>query len=195
MSHYFTNEKDLKEAEKELIFYFGGEKCIFKTNSGMFSNDNIDEGSTILLDNIKDLSGDVLDLGCAYGLVGITVLKCFDKIKSVTMSDVNLRATEYAKINLNLNNVEADVILSDCFDNIGKNFDNIILNPPIHAGKLVIFKMYEESFNHLNDGGRLLIVIRQKHGAKSTIKKLSEVFNEVNILYKSKGVFVVEAVK
>ncbi len=195
MSHYFTNDKELKECEKELTFYFNGEKCIFKTNSGMFSNDYIDEGTTILLNNIKSLSGDVLDLGCAYGVVGITALKSFKEITSLTMTDVNLRALEYAKINLELNEVFASVIQSDSFENIDKNFDNIILNPPIHAGKQVIFDMYEKSFEHLNENGKLFIVIRQKHGAKSTIKKLEEVFNKVNILYKEKGVFVLEAVK
>ncbi len=196
MSHYFTNNDDLKDEEKEIDFYFGGEKFSFKTNSGMFSPDSVDEGTIIMLENIKSLNGDILDLGCAYGVVGITMGKIFkEQIKSITMSDVNERALEYAKENLAKNEMQAKLVVSDALKSIDGTFDNIILNPPIHAGKKKIFEMYEESFEKLNKGGNLYLVIRQKHGASSTMKKLEELGFKLELPYKKKGVYVVKSEK
>ncbi len=195
MSHYFTNDQNLKDSKKEIEFYFKGEKFVFSTNAGMFSPDNVDEGTIMLISNLRDISGDILDLGCAYGVVGVSIAATNSDITSVTMSDVNINALEYAKTNAKRNNVSVNTVLSDSFESIDKSFDNIILNPPIHAGKAKMYQMYEESYGHLNAGGKLHIVIRQKHGAQSTKRKLEEIFSEVITVVKQKGVFVFCAVK
>ncbi len=195
MSHYFTNDKPLKENEKDINFYFNGKKFIFTTNSGMFSPDAVDEGTIILLSNINEISGDVLDLGCAYGVIGIVLSQSFAQVKSLTMSDVNDFALEYAKKNLEKNNVTAKLVNSNSYENIVGKFDNVILNPPIHAGKAKIYQMYEETQEHLNDEGKLYLVIRQKHGAPSSIRKLKELFKSVDTIYKKSGIFVVSCTK
>ena len=46
----------------------------------------------------------------------------------------------------------------------------------------MIFKIYEESWKHLNNDGVFYCVIQTKHGAKSTFKKLEEVFGNCETL-------------
>lgn len=78
-----------------------------------------------------------------------------------------------ANENLKLHNVkDFKLIKSDSFENIDEKFDVILSNPPIRAGKQVIFNIYENSYNHLNDKGCFYCVIQTKHGAKSTEKKI-----------------------
>jgi len=81
-------------------------------------------------------------------------------------------------------------LTSDCFENISDKFDTITLNPPIHAGKDVVFRMFEEAAAHLNPGGAFYAVMLEKHGAKSARRKLVEVFLACEALYHKKGAYV-----
>lgn len=205
-SHYFLNDETLEDDIKEFSFSFRGAVYKFTSNSGVFSPGHVDDASALLMREMPEInSGKFLDLGCGYGAIGISLAGAAARNAGVendtrvtnlfelTMADVNERALDLAKLNAAKNGIEAEFILSDCFDNIDGSFDAISLNPPIHAGKEVIFKMYEQSFEHLNEGGALYIVIQEKHGAPSTIKKLKEVFGNCTTLYKKKGYYVLES--
>lgn len=113
----------------------------------------------------------------------------------VTMADSNGRALRCAQQNCEANQVKAQIIQSDCFQNISQSFDTIALNPPIHAGKAVMYAMYEGAYAHLNAGGRFYVVIQKKHGAESTVKKLTEIFHHCDTLYKKKGYYILACTK
>ena len=189
MNHYFIENPDLLTDERELILNIWGITLKFLSNNGLFSCDKIDDASIAMLENLPPLEGALLDLGCGYGTLGIVLAKKYDV--SLTMADINAIALEYAAKNAKLNGVAATTIHSDCFANISGKFDNIVLNPPIHAGKDIMYRMYEEAAQHLNPGGSLYVVIYKKHGAESTMKKFEEIFGGVDIVYKKKGLFVV----
>ena len=193
MSHYFIKDDALEDDILNFSFNFRGHKFTFTSNSGMFSPGHVDEASALLLSHIPALPAGsrVLDLGCGYGAIGIALSKTYDGI-DVVMSDVNERALRYAEINAKHNNVKAVTALSDCLQDIGGTFDAIILNPPIHAGKETMYRMYVESFDKLNGGGALYIVMQKKHGAESSLKKLTEIFGGDNCetLYKKKGFYI-----
>jgi len=192
MSHYFIENPALLTRERELKLEIFGRKFRFLTNNGLFSCDKIDDASLTLLKNMPPIEGALLDLGCGYGVLGIVLAKVYGL--GLTQSDINRVALSYAKRNAKLNNVETQAIHSDSFEKIAGRFDNIVLNPPIHAGKATLHRMYEESASHLkNPGGSLFIVIQKKHGAESTVKKLKEIFLNCDILYKKKGCFVARA--
>ena len=194
MNHYFKSNENLKHKETETEYVYKFTKFNFITDTGVFSKDKVDFATNILLENLPQLSGKTLDIGCGYGCIGIVLAKTYGENISVTMSDINERALELAKKNAKENNVNANIIKSDGFENITESFDNIILNPPIHAGKTVIYKIYEETYNHLNPNGRFFIVIQKKHGALSHKEKLEEIFGSKNcsVLYQKKGFFVFE---
>ena len=200
MNHYFKSNENLKHKERETEYIYKFKKFVFITDSGVFSKDGVDFATNILLENLPDdLSGDILDIGCGCGCVGIVLAKIYggDINISVTMSDINDRAVNLAKKNAEKNGVSKNVkiIKSDGFEYIPGNFANIILNPPIHAGKGVIYKLYEEAHEHLNPNGRFFIVIQKKHGALSHKTKLEEIFGNCVVLYSKKGFFVLEAAR
>lgn len=188
MSHYFIEDNSLKQNIKKFPYYYKDNEFIFTTNSGLFSKDHADPASDILLKNIPALSGSLLDMGCGYGLIGIVLAKTCSL--QLTQADVNQAAVDLTKLNCEQNNVESVVVKSDCFGNISGSFDTIVINPPIHAGKAVTYKMYGDSPAHLNPGGKLYIVTLKKHGAGSTLEKLKSVFGNCETLYKKKGVYV-----
>ena len=188
MSHYFIDDPNLPDDFRSFAYFFAGHKFTFTSNSGVFSPGHVDPESDLLIRTVPPLAGSLLDLGCGYGAIGIALCKAYDL--SLTLADVNPRALFCAEINCRENGVKANILTSDCFSQINDKFDAITLNPPIHAGKDVIYAMFEQAARHLNEGGALYVVMLEKHGAKSAAKQLAEVFGVCDILHKRKGEFV-----
>ena len=194
MQHYFSENPDIKSNRRKIYLNFLDKNFVFTTDNGIFSKNNIDTGTQILLKEvINNFKMDkenfnVLDIGCGYGVVA-TIIKTFYTKSKIILSDVNNRALKLAKINLEENNIHDDytIIKSDLFENINDNFDLIISNPPIRAGKKVIFELYRKSYEHLNENGKFFCVIMTKHGAKSTEKELNNIFKSVTCIQISEG--------
>lgn len=194
MKQYFENTPDLKDEEKTLQYHIKDEVLSFTTNSGLFAKDHIDEYSIKLIENIPDDDYQhILDLGCGYGFIGIVLAKRYPQAE-VTLSDVTQRAIDYATINIERNNLKNAWVRLEDGVNDGR-YDLITLNPPIHAGKKVCYNLYKQAIEHLSADGRLYIVINKKHGAKSTISFLEQHSQNVTIIYKKKGLFIIEVKK
>lgn len=195
MSQYFENDKNIKSNKKTIDFIFRDKKYSIYSDNGVFSKDRLDYGTRVLLDSIdiNNISGNVLDLGCGLGVVGI-IIGSINKNPIIDMVDVNERAINLAKENLILNKVCNNVFISDVYSDIKKKYDYIITNPPIRAGKDVIRKFLLGSYDNLNNNGILYFVMRKDHGVKSMIKELEDLFN-VEIINKDKGFYVVKCLK
>lgn len=195
MSQYFDNDKNIKSERKIIKFNFDNKVFSIYSDNGVFSKDRFDYGTRVLLNSvdIDKLSGNVLDLGCGLGVVGI-ILGTFNKGINIDMVDINERAIDLAKNNLVLNNVKANVFISDIYSNIDNKYDFIITNPPIRAGKNVIRGFLLGSYDYLKDDGILYFVMRKDHGVKSMVKELSVKFN-TSIVNKDKGFYVVLCTK
>ncbi|MBR2577590.1 MAG: class I SAM-dependent methyltransferase [Erysipelotrichaceae bacterium] len=196
MTHYYTDNSGLASQRKSFDYYFDNEKFSFTTDNGVFSKDRIDYGSYLLIKNTykRKLGSKVLDLGCGYGPVGI-IIKRFNEDIELDMADVNPRAYELAEINSFNNKTKAEVHLCENILTLNKLFDSIILNPPVRAGKLVVFDLYARSYACLNDGGSLYIVIQKKQGADSSMAELAKSFKTVEVLDKDGGYRVIRAVR
>jgi len=195
MSQYFDNDKNIKSERKIIKFNFNNKVFSIYSDNGVFSKDRFDYGTRVLLNSVDvdKLFGNVLDLGCGLGVVGI-ILGTFNKGINIDMVDINERAIDLAKNNLVLNNVKANVFVSDIYSNIDNKYDFIITNPPIRAGKNVIRGFLLGSYDYLKDDGILYFVMRKDHGVKSMIKELSVKFN-TSIVNKDKGFYVVLCTK
>ncbi len=188
--HYYTSAPESESRPFEFEAECLGQKLVFACDRGVFSKGEIDEGTRILLEALPPLKGRVLDLGCGWGPVGITLGKLYPEI-SVLMSDVNKRAVELAKTNIKKNGIQnAEAVVSDGFEKLEGAFDCIITNPPIRAGKQTIYRLFDDAIKHLNPGGSLFIVIRRQQGAESALKHLGE---RARVIEKKKGFWVIEA--
>ncbi len=190
MAQYFENA-DLPSNIVEYKTTIYNTPFVFKTDNGVFSKNKLDYGTRFMLETIpiKDIHGDVLDLGCGYGVVSIILSKLTDA--NMDGVDVNKRALHLCELNKNLNRaVNTNFFESDIYSNVTKKYDYIITNPPIRAGKEVVYKMLGEAKDHLKKDGVLFLVIRKEQGAKSCIKFL-ENFYKVEVLDKSKGFFII----
>ncbi|MCL2499108.1 MAG: methyltransferase [Defluviitaleaceae bacterium] len=192
--HYFIENPDLPVDERVLEISLFGHDFRFTTTTGLFSYERIDDASRLLLEVIRSalppLSGTLLDLGCGYGLLGIVLAKAHSVGLRLTMSDVNRIACTYAARNATANGVTATTVCSDGFSDINGCFDHILLNPPIHAGKETMYRLYAESATHLNPDGALHVVIQKKHGAETAARFLRQHFTDVQIPHKRKGFYV-----
>ena len=196
MSHYFTDNSDLSSNRREFNYYLDDEIFCFTTDNGVFSKSNVDYGSHVLIRNIyrKALGNRVLDLGSGYGPIGI-VVKRFNPNVEVEMVDVNPRANELAALNCQKNNVDIKVHLCEDILTLENTFDTVLFNPPIRAGKKIIYELYEKAYEKLNDRGSLVIVIQRKQGAESSIGKLETLFDDVQVLDRDKGYWIIQATK
>ncbi len=188
--HYFSKKPTSKIVEKVFEIKMDGAKIEFTTVSGVFSFGKPDRASLMLLKNLPDLSGDILDLGCGYGLIGIS-LKVTRPDLNVFMSDVNERAIRYARMNAKNNNVNVTVVGGEGFLPWNKRlFDSIIFNPPISAGKKIWVDLILQAREHLKDKGRLVCVGFHNKAGKTVEREMKGIFGNVLTLAKSGGIRV-----
>lgn len=193
MAQYFDNVDLKSELRKIDVKIF--DMCLsFYSDNGVFAKDKLDFGTRLMLENIDwdDVTGPILDVGCGYGPIGIIANKITDS--KVTMCDVNKRAVHLTERNIKENKADCIVVESNCYENINGTFNTIITNPPIRAGKKIVYEIVFGAKKHLADGGNLYLVIHKDQGAKSLIKDLENEY-KVNILEKDKGFFVIKCKK
>ncbi|WP_338450514.1 class I SAM-dependent methyltransferase [Niallia oryzisoli] len=196
--HYYSRTQNVESDPKYWNYTLRNTSFRFKTDNGVFSKKEVDFGSKLLIEtfDMPEVPGDILDVGCGYGPIGLSIAKQWPG-RTINMIDVNLRALQLAKENSELNGIGNVVIYeSDRLSAVKeKEFAVILTNPPIRAGKEVIFDIYEQSYHSLLPQGELWVVIQKKQGAPSTISKLSELFAEVDTVEKKKGYFIIKAKK
>jgi len=195
-NQYFENNPNIKSVPFYLDFYFYKHKLTFKSDNGVFSKHSVDFGTNLLLRNVSLNNTDrLLDMGCGIGIMGISLAKMYPDIK-VDMVDVNLRAIELVKENIISNGISnAQVFESNTYSNVTGEYDVIVTNPPIRAGKSVVHDIVLNGKNHLTKGGKIYVVIQKKQGAESCLKAMKEVYTSVDVIDKDKGYFIIIAIK
>jgi len=198
MSHYFQFDDSIASKERTINFEIDGHKIALITDNGVFSKNRIDEGSLAFLEVLVPLklSGKILDLGCGYGPIGLTIALTSPTAR-VDLADINTRALTLASKNAQLLGLSQRVtcLHSDIYEKIEGPYDSIVVNPPIRAGKKVTYNMYLGAKQYLIDGGSLYIVIRKAQGAESASKYIETVFGNVILLARHKGYWILKATK
>ncbi|MCY0860207.1 MAG: methyltransferase [Sulfolobaceae archaeon] len=169
----------------------------FLSKSGLFSKGRLDEGTRVLLENlILPEQGNVIDVGCGYGPIGIYIAKIKPQLK-VYMVDINPEAVKTTRTNVKLNNVEDRVIVlkSDMFSDVPKDitFKGIYSNPPLSKGREFIEKLISEAYERLEINGIIELVVYK--GEEIALDLLRKTFSNAKLLKRSKGYNVVMAVK
>lgn len=195
MSQYFDNVDLKSNIEKYKTRIFDKEFC-FNTDNGVFSKSKLDFGTRCLLENLplEEIKGEILEVGCGYGVIPIILTRIMDKIESFDAVDVNKRALHLAEMNKKENFApKVNFFLSNCYKNINKKYDVIISNPPIRAGKNIVYEIVMNARNYLKKDGKLFIVINKDQGAKSLYKDLEKVY-KCELINKKKGFWIIKCI-
>ena len=135
----------------------------FRVSQSLFSSYQVDVGTKRLLRALVDTdSGSfhrVLDLGCGYGPIGLT-LKKMDEGRTVHMVDRDALALEYSRQNAGLNGLSGVQIYGSLgYDDVSAtDFDLIISNIPGKAGAPVVSSLLQEARRHLGPEGLVAVV-------------------------------------
>lgn len=199
MDHYYSKKPSSKSKRKKIKIKVASLDLTLLTDAGVFSKDRIDKGSKLLIETAqktKFAAGSILDVGCGYGVVGISLAKIYPD-RFIEMVDINERAISLSSENILRNEVNnAEAYQSDLYEKVeNKKFAGIIANPPIRAGKKVVHQILEEAYTYLKEDGKLQIVIQRKQGAPSAKKKMKEVFGNVERVALEKGYWILESEK
>jgi 16S rRNA (guanine1207-N2)-methyltransferase len=195
VSHYFTDNSNLKSEEFEFSCTVFDKKYTFFSDNGVFSKTGLDFGSLLLIEEFKnpDIEGLLLDLGCGIGVIGITLAKEYNR--KIIFSDINPRAISLTEKNAKKYGIDYEAYLTDGIANIDKKFACILTNPPIRAGKKVIYNFFTEAYEKLEIGGELWFVMRRNHGVESAIKKIEELYKNYEVVKRKNGFWIIRAIK
>jgi release factor glutamine methyltransferase len=131
------------------------------------------EDTYLLIECIEPKVGEkVLEVGCGSGLVS---LHCAKVGATVVAVDINQKAVDCTRANLERNHLQAQVHRSDLFSNIEGRFDLILFNPPYLVGRgedelerswaggrdgvEVLERFLREAPDHLAPGGRVVVLL------------------------------------
>lgn len=195
MSYYFTSNNGKQPNRKKITFRFLASMETFISDDGVFSKDTLDFGSRVLLECLvpRTLEGELLDLGCGIGYIGILLKKYHPELK-VSMVDINETAVELAKENSRLYGQDNSVLVSDGLSAVEGQFDIIVTNPPIRTGKDNIYRLFKEGFSHLKAQGKMYVVIRKKQGAESAVRYLGTL-GKTEVIDRVKGYWILSVEK
>lgn len=193
--HYYTPSPASQSDIYQLSFTYRERELTFATDAGTFSRKRLDPGSALLLESITDVKGTCADIGCGWGAIGVS-LAAANPLAQIIMTDVNERAASLARDNARRNGVQsARVVVCDGLSGVDSPLDAVVSNPPVRAGKAVVYRFFDQAFAHLRPGGDLTIVLRKQQGAPSAKAYLSEMFGNCETLARGGGYHILRAKK
>lgn len=196
--HYYSKQPKSKSRRQTIAERLGSEQFSFTSDAGVFAKGEVDFGTRLLIEEFvtPEVPGDILDIGCGYGPIGIALGR-WNADRNVLMIDVNERAVSLARENIVENNTPNVAVEQRDFLEMEElqEFAAILTNPPIRAGKDVVHGIFERSAEVLCSEGELWIVIQRKQGAPSAEKKLRTLFKTVEVVTREKGYVILRSVK
>jgi 16S rRNA (guanine1207-N2)-methyltransferase len=173
--HYFVNQPTAASRPGSVDLVLPDLHLRLDTDRGTFSPDRIDLGTRILLETVPPPpgTGDLLDLGCGYGPIALTMAKRSSRAR-VFGVDVNERAVALAE-----RNAIAGGLYNVSFSLPGEldpalRFAAVWSNPPIRIGKPALHELLTTWLDRLTDDGRAHLVVQKHLGSDSLHRWLND---------------------
>ena len=135
---WFENSKELQNDLHPFLNNITPRKIDsdFYTQPGVFSENQIDKGSALLIETLKTLplSGIGADFGAGWGYLSHSLLEHHSQIEALHLFEYDNRALECAK--LNIKDERAQFHWGNITHSINGTFDFIISNPPFHEARV-----------------------------------------------------------
>lgn len=150
--------------KKEIDSRFARQTLHFAVSQSLFSSHKVDTGTRHLLKSLADSDRSaihkILDLGCGYGPLGLSLAKAAPET-IVHLVDRDALAVDFARHNADRNDVStASAYGSLGYDDVrDEDFDLIVSNIPGKAGSDVIQALLLDAGQHLKPEGLVAIVV------------------------------------
>jgi len=163
-----------------------------ETEPSLFSKDDLDEGTRLLLERV-DLSSftRALDVGCGWGAIGL-VAATVNGAGRVTMLDVDTRAVHLAMDNARALGLgeRVEAIATADVRAIPGTFDLILSNPPFHADRETLIGLFSGASDKLAAGGAVFLVVERTYVAKFE-HILARAFGRPATIHAARGQFTI----
>ena len=175
--HYFSEQPTGEFKPKKIVTAIDGQRVELLTAGGTFSPDHMDTGTAILLEHANQApnSGNLLDLGCGWGPIALTLAKKNPEA-TVWAVDVNERSLELTRMNaekVGLTNIRVAHV-----DDVPAEltFTGIWSNPPIRVGKEALHDILNKWLVRLDEECEAYLVVSKDLGADSLLKWMQAEF-------------------
>lgn len=192
-THYFEARPEVASRPRTVHLQTGDVELALQADSGVFGARGVDLGTLVLLREAPPPppSGEILDLGCGYGPIAITVARRAPEAH-VWAVDVNERAVELARTNAETAGVRNVTAVKPEDVPAGVRFDAIYSNPPVRVGKGPLHALLLEWLPRLRAGGAAYLVVQRNLGADSLAAWLAGQGFPVERLKSKKGYRILE---
>jgi len=167
-SHYFAPDPAVASSRRAVTLALPDLTVRLTTDRGVFSAAAVDPGTKLLLLEAPPPppTGDVLDLGCGYGAIAVTLARRAPAA-TVWAVDVNERALGLCRENAaaasvaNVRPVRPDDVPGEV------TFAAVYSNPPIRIGKAALHDLLVRWLGRLSPDGHAFLVVQKHLGADS----------------------------
>lgn len=169
----------------------------FNTTWGLFSPRAIDDGTSLLLDQLDIRTSDVaLDLGCGYGPLGLAIASVAVDGR-VHMVDRDFVAIDYSRVNARQNALDnVDIYLSNGFSAVAEDLqlDLVVSNLPAKVGNEMFRLMFHDAYQRMRPGAQIAVVT--VNGLRDFVKRsFKETFGNSSKLKQGRTHTVTAAVR
>jgi 16S rRNA (guanine1207-N2)-methyltransferase len=189
VEHYFTSTPKCVDRFGLVRTSLRGKPFEFLTSSSVFSKRKVDSGTRLLIETmVLPQKGNILDIGCGYGVVGIAAA-AFNPQLDVVMTDVNMRAVRLARQNVELNKIVNAEVRYGCFYEpvMDLRFNCVLSNPPVSAGMETVKAIVKQAPVVMAPKTSFQMVIRSKIGAKTLPTLFNETFGNCSVVGRESG--------
>lgn len=154
---------------------------LISNHANVFSRESLDIGSRFLLQHLQPrvVAGDVIDLGCGNGVVGLMLARNLPEAR-LSFVDESFMAIASARENFQVAFVDsrqAQFFVGDSLNGFAAaSADYIVCNPPFHqqhtVGDQIAWQMFQQAQRVLRPGGELRIIGNRHLNYHLSLKKL-----------------------
>lgn len=191
----------LKEESQITRWKLEGTDWTIHNHANVFSRTGLDIGARFFMEHLpKDLEGEIVDLGCGNGVIGLTLLERNPQA-NVVFVDESPMAVSSSRMNVEANMPEAldrcEFMINNALSGVEPfRFNAVLCNPPFHQQSALTDGVAWEMFHHarrcLKINGELVIVANRH---LDYYHKLKKIFGNCTTIATNKKFVILKAVK
>ena len=172
---------ELADAPDTLSWKLEGTDWTIHNHANVFSRTGLDIGARFFMEHLpENLEGEIVDLGCGNGVIGLTLL-AKNPEASVVFSDESPMAVASSRLNVETNMPDAldrcEFMINNALSGVEPfRFNAVFCNPPFHQKHALTDNVAWEMFHHarrcLKINGELYIVANRHLDYFHKLKKI-----------------------